>query len=79
MVEILDLVQKQELKAQERKWKWKKKNGQVIIIRDIFVKLAIWIEKFKSIGDIVVQYDPIHASLPWAFVRFLLQVYDASL
>ncbi|KAF7889956.1 uncharacterized protein EAF02_002371 [Botrytis sinoallii] len=73
LVEILDLVQKQELKAQERKWKWKKKNGQVIIIRDIFVKLAIWIEKFKSIGDIVVQYDPIHASLPWAAVRFLLQ------
>ncbi|KAF7952034.1 uncharacterized protein EAE97_001531 [Botrytis byssoidea] len=73
LVEILDLVQKQELKAQERKWKWKKKNGQVIIIRDIFVKLAIWIEKFKSIGHIVVQYDPIHASLPWALVRFLLQ------
>ncbi|KAF7929613.1 hypothetical protein BELL_0068g00030 [Botrytis elliptica] len=73
LVEILDLVQKQELKAQERKWKWKKKNGQVIIIRDIFVKLAIWIEKFKSIGDVVVQYDPIHASLPWAAVRFLLQ------
>ncbi|TGO38147.1 hypothetical protein BHYA_0081g00430 [Botrytis hyacinthi] len=73
LVEILDLVQKQELKAQERKWKWKKKNGQVIIIRDIFVKLVIWMEKFKSIGDIVVQYDPIHASLPWAVVRFLLQ------
>ncbi|TGO16238.1 hypothetical protein BTUL_0030g00230 [Botrytis tulipae] len=73
LVEILDLVQKQELKAQERKWKWKRKNGQVIIIRDIFVKLAIWMEKFKSIGDIVVQYDPIHASLPWAVVRFLLQ------
>ncbi|TGO46429.1 hypothetical protein BOTNAR_0588g00050 [Botryotinia narcissicola] len=73
LVEILDLVQKQELKAQERKWKWKKKNGQLIIIRVIFVKLAIWMEKFKSIGDIVVQYDPIHASLPWAVVRFLLQ------
>ncbi|KAF7954213.1 hypothetical protein EAE96_005342 [Botrytis aclada] len=73
LVEILDLVQKQELKAQERKWRWKKKNGQVIIIRDIFVKLAIWMEKFKSIGDILVQYDPIHASLPWALVRFLLQ------
>ncbi|KAF5876990.1 putative ankyrin repeat protein [Botrytis fragariae] len=73
LVEILELVQKQELKAQERKWKWKKKNGQVIIIRDIFVKLAIWMEKFKSVGDILVQYDPIHASLPWAVVRFLLQ------
>ncbi|TEY67148.1 hypothetical protein BOTCAL_0129g00200 [Botryotinia calthae] len=73
LVEILDLVQKQEVKAQERKWKLRKKNGQVIIIRDIFVKLAVWMEKFKSIGDIIVQYDPVHASLPWAVIRFLLQ------
>ncbi|TGO52644.1 hypothetical protein BCON_0137g00040 [Botryotinia convoluta] len=73
LVEILDLVQKQELKAQERRWKWKKKNGQVIIIRDIFVKLAIWMERFESVGDILVQYDPIHASLPWVVVGFLLQ------
>ncbi|KAF7908683.1 uncharacterized protein EAF01_004438 [Botrytis porri] len=28
---------------------------------------------FKSVGDIFVQYDPVHASLPWAVVRFLLQ------
>ncbi|KAB8295087.1 hypothetical protein EYC80_007025 [Monilinia laxa] len=71
--EILDLVQKQELKAQERKWKLRKKNGQVIILRDVFAKLVIWIDKFKAVGDILIQYDPVHASLPWAFVRFLLQ------
>ena len=33
-----------------------------------------WIDKFKQIGDTVVQYDPGHAALPWAGVRFILQI-----
>ncbi|KAI5813890.1 hypothetical protein BZA77DRAFT_389541 [Pyronema omphalodes] len=36
-------------------------------------KLLNWIDKFKEIGDIVVQYDPAHAALPWAAFRFLLK------
>lgn len=31
-------------------------------------------EKFKGVGDVAVQYDPGHAALPWAAIRFLLQV-----
>ena len=30
--------------------------------------------KFKEVGDIAVQYDPGHAALPWAAIRFFLQV-----
>jgi hypothetical protein len=37
-------------------------------------KVAKWADRFKEIGDIAVQYDPAHAALPWAGVRFLLQV-----
>jgi hypothetical protein len=29
---------------------------------------------FKQVGDVAVQYDPAHAALPWAGIRFLLQV-----
>ncbi|KAF8417576.1 hypothetical protein EV426DRAFT_699665 [Tirmania nivea] len=35
-------------------------------------RLFGWITKFKEVGDIVVQYDPVHAALPWAGVRFIL-------
>lgn len=49
-------------------------HGQQIVIRDVIDKALIWINKFKEIGDIIVQYDPVHATLPWAGVRFLLQV-----
>lgn len=45
-----------------------------MILRDIFNKMVIWINMFKQIGDTVVQYDPGHAALPWAGVRFILQV-----
>ncbi|EXU97098.1 ankyrin repeat protein [Metarhizium robertsii] len=48
--------------------------GREIVIRDVLDKLSAWVTKFISIGDIIVQYDPVHAALPWAAVRFVLQV-----
>jgi len=48
--------------------------GQEIILRDVAEKIIFWLNKFKAIGDIVVNIDPVHAGLPWAGVRFLLQV-----
>ena len=38
----------------------------------------VWIGRFKEIGDIAIQYVPVHAALPWAGVRFLLQVCRSS-
>jgi len=76
--ELLSLVQKTEQKChqknQKKKWKWKNRSGQVVVMRDVFAKMVAWIQRFKGIGDIIVQYDPGHASLPWAFARFILQV-----
>jgi ankyrin repeat domain-containing protein 50 len=45
-----------------------------VILRDVAGKMIFWLNKFKDIGDIAVNFDPIHASLPWAGVRLLLQV-----
>lgn len=53
--------------------------GETVILRDLFSKIVTWIDHFKRIGDIIVQYDPGHAALPWAGVRFLLQVSRPSL
>lgn len=72
--EVLSIVQNAERTAQQKKWKWKNRNGNVIIIRDVFAKMVVWIEKFKAIGDTIIQYDTGHAALPWAAARFLLQV-----
>ena len=52
----------------------KRKSGEIVILRELFRKVVKWLQRFKKIGDIVVQYDPVHAALPWAGVRFLLEV-----
>ena len=43
-------------------------------MRDVGLNILNWIDKFKQVGDIIVQYDPVHAALPWAGFRFLLMV-----
>ncbi|KAH0536560.1 hypothetical protein FGG08_006568 [Glutinoglossum americanum] len=57
-----------------KRWKYSKKNGETIVLRDVIDKIISWLDKFIRIGDCAVQYDPIHAALPWAGVRVLLQV-----
>ena len=54
---------------------WKVKfRGEEVVLRDVGTKILHWVDKFKQIGDTIVQYDPGHAALPWAGFRFLLQV-----
>lgn len=72
--EALQAVQAKQRTCLQKRWTRKTNSGRRIIIRDVLDKIAFWINKFKEIGDIAVQYDPTHASLPWAGVRFLLQV-----
>lgn len=57
----------------ERQWKYTRTNGKVIILRDVVEKIIAWLEKFKTIGDPAMQYDVLHAALPWAAVRFVLR------
>ncbi len=54
-------------------------HGRPIIVRDVVSRTLVWINKFKEIGDIIVQFDPVHAALPWAGVRLLLEVSGESL
>ena len=64
---------KKQTDCEDRRWKFEL-NGRQIILRDVAEKIIVWIDKFKQIGDIAVNFDPVHASLPWAGVRFLLEV-----
>ncbi|KAK4182044.1 hypothetical protein QBC35DRAFT_396760, partial [Podospora australis] len=61
--------------CKDRAWKFqRKKSGETVIVRDVLGKVVKWIDRFKRIGDIAMQYDPGHAALPWAGVRFLLDI-----
>jgi hypothetical protein len=36
------------------------------------------LNKFISVGDVAVNFDPVHAALPWAAVRFVLVVSSSA-
>ncbi|WKT48146.1 hypothetical protein QSH57_013051 [Fusarium oxysporum f. sp. vasinfectum] len=46
--------------------------------RKYFDKIIHWLDKFKGIGDVVSSFDPVHAALPWAAFRFVLQAIMAE-
>ena len=48
--------------------------GDELVLAHVGMKILHWVDKFKGIGDIIVQFDPVHAALPWAGFRFLLKV-----
>ena len=76
--DVLAAVNEHRRICMQRRLRYRKSNGEVVILRDIIDKVAVWVQKFKEIGDIAVQYDPTHAALPWAGVRLLLQVYGTT-
>jgi hypothetical protein len=57
----------------ERAWKITVR-GEDLVLRDVGMKILQWVDGIKEIGDIAVQFDPVHAALPWALFKFLLQV-----
>ena len=71
---ILSLVRAKQAICMQKRWKFKKSSGESLVVRDLVDKIAVWVGKFIQVGDAAVQYDPTHAALPWAAVRFLLQI-----
>ena len=74
LADILEEVQKKKQACIEGRLKYKRKNGEFLVLYDVYEKMVKWVTKFKEVGDIAVQYDPGHAALPWAAIRFFLQV-----
>ena len=75
---LVELAMEAKKKNTESQWKLKL-GGKEINVREKAEKLVGWIEKFKEVVDIAVQYDPVHAALPWAGVRFILIVCPSQL
>ncbi|KAL6794836.1 hypothetical protein GGI42DRAFT_363259 [Trichoderma sp. SZMC 28013] len=72
--QILALAEDKKEICLQRRWKFKKKGGEVVIIRDKLEKIMTWITRLKEVGSTIVQYDPVHAAVPWAGILIILQV-----
>ena len=71
---IIQAAKQRQKECIGKLWSFKRHTGEVVFLRDIMEKITSWINKFKEIVDVAVQYDPAHAALPWAGIRFLLQI-----
>ena len=66
-------VERKRNDCEDRSWKFEL-NGRQRVLRDVTEEIIAWIDIFEQIGDIGFTFDPFPASLPWAGVRFLLEV-----
>ncbi|KAJ3546613.1 hypothetical protein NM208_g1914 [Fusarium decemcellulare] len=77
--DLLILVEKRRKALDDRSWSFKRKSGEKVMVRDILAKVTKWANHFKAVGDVASSFDPQHAALPWAGVRFLLHVATSDL
>jgi hypothetical protein len=74
MVDALLTTAKDKRKVcEDKRWNFQFK-GHTVRLQDTADKVIIWLDKFEEVGDIAANVDPMHAGLPWAGIRFLLQV-----
>ncbi|KAL7952868.1 hypothetical protein V8C34DRAFT_318678 [Trichoderma compactum] len=64
---VLTATNKRKGECMKKRWKLVIK-GQAIIIRDILEKPSNW-----AVGGVIIQYNPIHAALPWAAIKLIMQ------
>jgi hypothetical protein len=53
--------------------------GCIVRLQDEADKIISWLNRFKQMGNIAVNADPIHAGLPWAGIRLLLEVHKCCI
>ncbi|KAK1561435.1 uncharacterized protein LY79DRAFT_664314 [Colletotrichum navitas] len=70
---ILSAAEEKRELCIRKQWKIKKRNGDVIILRDIFEMIVQCVNKSKILGDAAASIAPQYATLPWGVVVILLQ------
>ena len=48
--------------------------GRSVVLRDQVDGIVRWLNRFKAVGDIAVNANPVCAGLPWVGIRMLLEV-----
>jgi len=73
-------LEEKKNECDSKRWTlFKRGDGTEVKLRDVLEKITFWVRRFESIGDAVTQFDPVHAALPWAGVKFLIEVRVCSL
>jgi hypothetical protein len=71
--QALNAAKVKQTTCQNKRWTFTF-GGHTITLREEADKIVRWLDRFKQVGDVAVNVDPLHAGLPWAGIRFLLEV-----
>jgi hypothetical protein len=71
--DVLKAAQEKQKTCDDKRWALMIR-GRPVILREEADKVIVWLDRFKAVGDIAMNADPIHAGLPWAGIRLLLEV-----
>ncbi|KAJ4303449.1 hypothetical protein N0V90_002344 [Kalmusia sp. IMI 367209] len=74
---VSQVLQEAEARRKEcirKQWRFRGANGKTVSLREILEKITGFVSRYKDVVTVAVQYDPVHAALPWAAVRFLLNI-----
>ncbi|KAI9674644.1 MAG: hypothetical protein M1822_009048 [Bathelium mastoideum] len=66
-------AKKQQQLCDNNRWTWTCR-GRMLCLRDEADKVTAFLDRFKSVGDIAANIDPVHVGLPWAGIRLILEV-----
>jgi len=71
--EAFNAAQEKQKVCESKRWTFTRGKHSMRLC-DEADKVILWLDRFKQVGDIAVNADPIHAGLPWAGIRLLLEV-----
>jgi hypothetical protein len=71
--EVYDRATQLQQRCASKTIEWTYK-GRQIYLHDQVDKVLRFLDKFRSVGDVIANVDPIHVGLPWAGVRIILEV-----
>jgi hypothetical protein len=75
--QALDAAKEKQRCCIEKRWTFNFA-GRAVTLKDEADKVVRWLNRFKAVGDVAVNADPLHAGLLWAGIRFLLEVRAVS-
>lgn len=74
LLNVCDEAKARQDESERKQWKIKKpgKSGEEVKLREVYGVIVSCAEKFRDVGDLVVQADPVHTALPWLVIRTCL-------
>ncbi|KAL9006563.1 MAG: hypothetical protein Q9188_000662 [Gyalolechia gomerana] len=74
LLNVCDEAKARQDEAERKQWKVKKpgKSGEEVKLREVYGVIASYATRFRDVGDLVVQADPVYTALPWLVIRTCL-------